>query len=166
MSETLSIPWPGGRLTLRPETPADLLFRFDLFCKSRAPEWSQVALPDDVRAQIMHHQFDAQTRSYASQFSKARFDIVELDGRPIGRIIVDYGPDEFHLVDQAIMPEHRNRGIGTAIMTDLIANARAAGLPITLMVADDNDPSKRLYDRLGFVTTKTEPVYLAMAWRP
>eukprot|EP01030_Chromulinospumella_sphaerica_P020254 gene20254-20162_t len=64
MSEILVVPWPGGRLTLRPERSDDLIFRFQLFCESRTPEWYQVDLPPEVRSQMMHHQFQAQTTSY------------------------------------------------------------------------------------------------------
>ena len=57
-----------------------------------------------------------------------------------------------HIVDQAIVPQRRNQGIGTAIMRSLMEKARAAGLPVRLKVADNNDPSMRLYARLGFVS--------------
>ena len=64
----------------------------------------------------MRLQFQAQTTSYRAQFPAAQFDIIELDGRPIGRIIVDRNNARLLIVDQAIVPELRNRGIGTALM--------------------------------------------------
>jgi ribosomal protein S18 acetylase RimI-like enzyme len=162
-SETITIDWPHGRIQLRPETPEDQLFRFVLFCNSRLPEWDLVE--PGFRAQVMQHQFQAQTIGYATEFPGARFDIVELDGEPIGRIVVDRGPTLVHLVDQAIVPEHRNRGIGTAIMRDLMAKAAAAGQPVQLEVASDNDPCIGLYRRLGFAQTEATDLYLRMVWR-
>lgn len=166
MSETLVLPWPGGRLTLRPEQPDDLIFRYQLFCDSRTPEWYQVELPDDLRGQLMGHQFDAQTVSYVNEFPAARFDIIELDGRPIGRIVVDREHGDINLVDQAIVPELRNQGLGTAIMTWLIAESVETGLPISLYVANSNDPSLRLYRRLGFETLEDTELYLKMIRHP
>ena len=166
MSDEILIPWTPGRLVLRPETADDLIFRFELFCGSRTPEWYQVQMPDDLRSQLMHHQFHAQTTTYAANYPKARFDIVELDGRRIGRIVVDREPERIHLVDQAIIPERRNQGIGGAIMRALIEESERGGLPITLFVANSNDPSMRLYARLGFEPVKETELYLQMVRRP
>ena len=68
-----------------------------------------------------------------------------------GRIVVDRPGNRLYIVDQAIVPELRGRGIGTAIMRSLMDEAAALGVPVTLQVASSNDPSMRLYLRLGFV---------------
>ena len=125
-----------------------------------------LVLPPDVFQQLMAHQFQAQTVSYRAQFPQARFDIIELDGRPIGRIVVDRPGDRLHLIDQAIVPDLRGRGIGTAIMRALMDEAAARRVPITLEVASSNDPSVRLYLRLGFVPTETAQPYIELAWTP
>jgi ribosomal protein S18 acetylase RimI-like enzyme len=153
-------------LTLRTETDADRDFRYRLFCASRQPEFALV-LPPPVFEQVMRHQFQAQTVSYLAEFPRARFDIIELGGRPIGRIIVDRPDDVVYIVDQAVVPELRNKGIGTAIMRGLMEEARAAGVPVRLMAAQ-GDPAVRLYARLGFVATDatTTPMYTTLEWRP
>jgi ribosomal protein S18 acetylase RimI-like enzyme len=159
------IPSPAGVVRLRPECEEDRDFRYQLFCDSRQPEFALV-LPPDVFQQLMAHQFQAQTVSYRAQFPQARFDIIELDGRPIGRIVVDRPGDRLHLIDQAIVPEMRGRGIGTAIMRALMDEAAARRVPVTLEAASSNDPSMRLYLRLGFVPTETAQPYIELAWTP
>jgi len=159
------IPSPAGVVRLRPECDEDRDFRYQLFCDSRQPEFALV-LPPDVFQQLMAHQFQAQTVSYRAQFPQARFDIIELDGRPIGRIVVDRPGDRLHLIDQAIVPEMRGRGIGTAIMRALMDEAAARRVPVTLEAASSNDPSMRLYLRLGFVPTETAQPYIELAWTP
>jgi ribosomal protein S18 acetylase RimI-like enzyme len=114
----------------------------------------------------MAHQFEAQTVSYRNDFPQARFDIVELVGTPIGRIVVDRPGTMIHIVDQAIVPNLRGRGIGTAIMRAILDDAAAAGLPVQLEVDSENDPSYRLYRRLGFMPIETLPFYLRLEWRP
>ena len=159
------IPSPAGVVRLRPEREEDRGFRYRLFCDSRQPEFALV-LPPDVFQQLMAHQFQAQTVSYRAQFPQARFDIIELDGRPIGRIVVDRPGDRIYIVDQAIVPELRGRGIGTAIMRSLMDEAAALRVPVTLQVASSNDPSMRLYLRLGFVPTGAATMYIELAWTP
>jgi ribosomal protein S18 acetylase RimI-like enzyme len=161
---SLEIPSPAGLLHLRPEREEDRDFRYRLFCDSRQPEFA-LALPPPVYQQVMAHQFQAQTVSYRNSFPQARFDIIELDGASIGRIVVDRPGTMIHIVDQAIVPHLRGRGIGTAIMRAIMDDATAAGLPVQLEVDSENDPSFRLYRRLGFVAIETAQFYLRLEWR-
>ncbi|SDR22762.1 Ribosomal protein S18 acetylase RimI [Rhizobiales bacterium GAS113] len=164
MQEAYDIPSPVGVLRLRPERDEDQDFRYRLFCDSRQPEFALLlAAPDFER--IMRFQYRAQTVSYRAEFPAARFDIIELSGEPIGRIIVDRPGGMLHIVDQAIAPEWRNRGIGTAIMRALMDEAQTAGLPVRLEVSSANDPSLRLYQRLGFVPIETVALYMRLEWR-
>jgi ribosomal protein S18 acetylase RimI-like enzyme len=116
--------------------------------------------------QLMRVQFQAQIASYRARFPQARFDIVELAGQPVGRIVVHRPSTMIHIVDQAIVPRLRGRGIGTAMMRAIMTEADAAGLPVRLEVASANDPSLRLYQRLGFVPIETVPLYMRLEWRP
>jgi len=103
--------------------------------------------------------------SLLAPFPQARFDIIALGAEPIGRIVVDRPGTMVHIVDQAIVRQMRNRGIGTAIMQSLMDEARAGGLPVRLQVASSNDPSMRLYARLGFVPIQEIPAYIEMEWK-
>jgi ribosomal protein S18 acetylase RimI-like enzyme len=163
MHDAIEISSPAGVVSLRPEREDDHDFRFRLFCDSRPPELALLLAPAAF-AQIMRLQFQAQTISYRAEFPGARFDIIELSGSPIGRIVVDRPGTMLHVVDQAIVPERRSRGIGTAIMRALMDEARAARLPLRLEVASDNDPSIHLYLRLGFVPIERVPLYVRMEW--
>src|SRR5712691_9212836 len=148
---------PSGVLRLRPEGDDDRAFRFGLFCDSRPDEWERAVLDAATRARLMRLQFDAQTAGYRSQFPDAGCAIVEFAGEPIGRIVVDRPGDRLHLVDIALVPGYRNRGIGTAILQALIDEAQAVRLPVRLNVAAGNAPALRLYRRLGFVPIATIP---------
>jgi ribosomal protein S18 acetylase RimI-like enzyme len=167
MQEALAISWSFGALQLRPERAEDRDFRLRLFFDSRLPEFALLerSVGAATYQQIMRMQFEAQTVSYRTNFPRARFDIIELDGRAIGRIVVDRPGGMIHIVDQAVTPPLRNRGIGSAIMRALMDEAATAGLPVRLKVASSNDPSMRLYLRLGFEPIETTPLYLDMEWR-
>src|SRR3954451_1779385 len=164
MDDTNRISSPLGWLVLRPECAEDQEFRYRLFCDSRLPEWYVVDLGPALRENLMRHQFAAQTVTYRARFPQARFDIIELAGAAIGRIVVNRPGPMLHIVDHAILPNLRGRGLGTAIMHALMNEAAESGLPVRLKVADANDPSLRLYLRLGFRAIETAPAYIELEW--
>jgi GNAT superfamily N-acetyltransferase len=82
---------------------------------------------------------------------------VALDGaEPVGAIAT-FTPAEGAvpmLVAAWVHPAHRGRGVGDALMTDVLAWARENGRDgLELRVADDNEPARRLFLRNGFVPT-------------
>lgn len=114
----------------------------------------------------MRHQFRGQAMTYAAQFPAARFGIIEIGGERIGRIVVDRPGDHIRIVDQAIVPEMRGRGIGATIMRALIAEAAAAGVPVRLTALASNSRAVGLYLGLGFTLDEEIAPYLALEWSP
>jgi ribosomal protein S18 acetylase RimI-like enzyme len=161
----IEIPSPLGMMRLRPERDEDDDFRFQLFCQSCPTEFALLRLEPAALDQLMRFQFRAQTAGYRANFPDARFDIIQLASLPIGRIVVDRPRDVLHIVDQAIVPSQRNRGVGTTIMTALMDEAGRAGQKVRLMVASTNDSAMRLYQRLGFTPIATELFFIEMEWQ-
>lgn len=91
--------------------------------------------------------------------------MVEIDGEPIGRLYRCVLGGELRVLDIALLPPWRNRGYGSRLLDDILAEATAAGLPVTLYVEAHN-PARRLYDRLGFVLIEEGDVYDLLEWRP
>ncbi|MGO0123506.1 ribosomal protein S18-alanine N-acetyltransferase [Desulfothermobacter acidiphilus] len=71
--------------------------------------------------------------------------------------IVGYGgmwivADEGHVTNIAVHPDHRLRGVGRAILAELIRRARSKGLTrMILEVRPSNAVARHLYRSLGFV---------------
>ena len=87
------------------------------------------------------------------------------EGDSIGRLYVAHWDTEIRLVDIAILPAYRGAGIGTAILTDVLAEGQRSGKPVSIHVEQYN-PALRLYERLGFVHRSTYGVYFLMEWQP
>lgn len=68
----------------------------------------------------------------------------------MGRVIGD-GTWYFHLADVATDPDHQRRGLGRAVMEDLIARIDAAAPPHPYITLLADPPGQRLYRSLGFV---------------
>jgi GNAT superfamily N-acetyltransferase len=63
-------------------------------------------------------------------------------------------PRSAWLVSMWVHPSMRGRGVGAALVTHVVAWARAQGYPdLRLMVTEGNDTAERLYARLGFTRT-------------
>jgi ribosomal protein S18 acetylase RimI-like enzyme len=81
--------------------------------------------------------------------------IAEDDGRALGFVFCvlgDRGRRTAHVTDIYVRPEARGRGIGRALLAELVEPTRAAGLEhVSLEVLVRNSEARRLYDRLGFV---------------
>jgi ribosomal protein S18 acetylase RimI-like enzyme len=73
--------------------------------------------------------------------------------------------NEIRIIDIALLPEHLNRGIGTQLISELLAEAASAGLPVTIHVKSSN-PARHLYERLGFQLAEDLGVYYLMNWTP
>ncbi len=79
------------------------------------------------------------------------------DGAPVGAAVCFVGFSTFaarpllNLHDFAVLPSHRGRGVGAALLDALEARARARGCcKVTLEVHDTNTRAQALYRRRGF----------------
>ncbi|MER5260903.1 GNAT family N-acetyltransferase [Actinosynnema sp. NPDC002837] len=81
--------------------------------------------------------------------------VVAEDPEPIGLVAGvphEVDPDVLYLYSMWVMPEFRRRGVGAALIADVLAWAREHGWArVQLRVFQDNETARRLYARLGFV---------------
>jgi ribosomal protein S18 acetylase RimI-like enzyme len=166
---------PG--VTLRAYCDDDLEFLCELYASTRADEmallidWSQ-----EQKRSFLRQQFEAQHDYYQQQYPGAHYDVIELEGQRIGRLYVaeigaEKGADEaaetteLRLMDIALLPQHRGDGLGGALVRELLDEAAAAGCPVSLHV-EENNPARRLYQRLGFRDVADVSFYKLMHWEP
>jgi GNAT superfamily N-acetyltransferase len=159
------LPCARGVLTLRPEAAGDDSFLFRLFTASKAEETALMPLDDAGKEFLLRTQFRSMTASYRQQFPAARFDIVQLDGAPIGRLITDVQPDHVYYVDIALLPETRRGGIATALMNAVLLEPARLGVPARVKVLMHNVASLRLCQRVGFTLRREEPPFVELEWR-
>ena len=75
--------------------------------------------------------------------------IIVADGRDVGWMQVVTDPHKFTLTQMHLLPEYRDLGIGSTILTALIALARQSNRQIALSVCKNNR-AWALYERFGF----------------
>lgn len=152
-------------VTLRPARADDAPFLRRLYASTREDELSALAWSVAQRETFLSLQLEAQDRHYRAHYPQARFDVIERDGAPVGRLVVDRGAGVIHLLDIALLPAERGAGLGGALLRELQKEASARGSAILLHVVRTS-PALRLYARLGFRVRREESVYVEMEWRP
>jgi ribosomal protein S18 acetylase RimI-like enzyme len=135
-----------------------------LYCSSRAEELSGWGWRPDQQEAFLKIQFNNRQQSYRSQFPQAEWNIIQLRDEPIGRLLVSRNPTEILLVDIALLPEHRNRGIGTRMLQRLQAEAGTSKRKVSLHVLKSN-PAQHLYARMGFQKVSEDEIYFKMEWQ-
>lgn len=150
---------------LRPITPEDHEFLYRLYASTRQAEMDLVSWDDAQKAAFLRQQFEAQHQHYVQYYPHTDFDVIEIDGQPAGRLYLRRGEHEYRIVDIALLPEFRGRGVGTALLAAIQHEARQASLPVTIHVERFN-PALEWYQQLGFHLLEDKGVYLFMEWRP
>jgi ribosomal protein S18 acetylase RimI-like enzyme len=152
-------------ITFRPITNADQPFLYQVYAGTREDEMALLNWSETEKEAFLAMQFSAQHRHYMEHFSRASFDLILLDDQPIGRLYLDRRPDEFRIIDIALLPDFRRQGIGSGILEDILAEAGEARLPVRIHV-ERNNPALGLYFRLGFQQIEDQGVYYLMEWTP
>jgi len=108
---------------------------------------------------------DWQAERFRSKFDVTRRRIILQDGEHIGCLAVVDQDDGIFLSYLALMPDHQGQGIGTWLIRDVLDQARAKGVAVTLRVLRTN-PARALYERLGFRIYETTETHHLMISHP
>lgn len=155
----------GPGLGLRPIQDSDLPFLASLYASTRERELAPVPWTEPEKQAFLSFQFNCQHQHYQQSYSGARFDIVERDAEPIGRLYLAPLEGELRIMDIALVPGAQRRGIGTRLLRAVLERARREGKVVTIHVERDN-PALALYERLGFQLREDRGVYLFLVHSP
>ncbi len=152
-------------VTFRPIAADDEAFLYQVYASTREEELAQLRWTEAEKTAFLRMQFTAQHRYYHEHFPGASFQIILFEGHPIGRLYVSRNANEILVIDIALLPEYRSRGIGGAILRQILSEAAQSGKPVHIHVEHFNR-ALRLYERLGFSKIGGDSVYFLMEWRP
>ena len=153
----------GVGLTFRQATDADLPFLAQVYASTRTEELAATPWSDAQKAAFLDMQFRAQHTDYRNNYPGADWLVTMSGGEAIGRLYVVRWPNEHCIIDIAFLPLNRGKGLGEALLRDLLDEAAVVGKAVTIYVEKFN-PAMRLYRRLGFLTLEDKGVYDFMRW--
>jgi ribosomal protein S18 acetylase RimI-like enzyme len=151
--------------TLRDVLPEDDSFLFEVYASTRAQEMASVPWDDEQRRSFLTMQFVAQHSHYRGQFPEASYSVILEDDLPVGRLYVLREKSDIRILDLTLLPEHRNKGLGTSLVRDLLDEAAQERKRLLIYVETFN-PSLRLFERLGFKSIAEEGINFLLEWKP
>ena len=141
--------------TLRGATGNDYDFLYRLYC----------ATMQEHVARIWGWDAEDQRARFQRTFAPQGQQIIVVDGEDVGVLRVEQRNEALFLANLQILPSYQGQGIGTAVITDILATARQRRVPVHLQVLKGN-PARQLYDRLGFVVTGQTDTHELMSTAP
>jgi ribosomal protein S18 acetylase RimI-like enzyme len=107
-----------------------------------------------------------QEEFFRKNFSSETVQIISVDGRDAGLLNVEREPDGIFLANLQIHPSFQNRGLGSAVLRELLESASVLHAPVRLQVLRVNAAACRLYARFGFSVYSETPTHRLMRWQP
>jgi GNAT superfamily N-acetyltransferase len=154
----------GDSISTRPVTPADANLLLEIYKSSRGDDLRELGWTEERISEFLGMQFEAQ-QHFSENEHNASDEIVLWQGQPAGRLIVERRADEIRCVDLALLPKHRNGGIGSFLLRKLQDEAKQAKKPLRLQVIRFNR-AVNLFERSGFERTSETGTHFQMEWRP
>jgi ribosomal protein S18 acetylase RimI-like enzyme len=145
------------QFTLRPATAADYpwLWRLKRLTMRKYVEETWGGWDDAAQEAFFRRTYRSDT-----------VQLVIVDGQNAGLLHLEREPAAIFLANIQIHPDFQNRGLGTTVIRDVLASARALGLPVRLQVLQVNLAARQLYQRLGFQISSETPTHVLMLWQP
>ena len=152
-------------IATRSVKPEDQSFLLELYKSSRGDDLRGLGWDEQRISEFLDMQYEAQQNFYESDYRDAADELILLEEKPIGRMMIESRPHEIRCVDLGLLPEYRERGLGTEIIQKLQEKARREKKPLRLQVIRFSR-AVNLFDRLGFVRTSETGTHFQMEWTP
>ncbi len=138
---------PVETIELQKATEADKPYLYALRRQTMIDHLEQagIFLSEDEHWQRIEHEFDG-------------FRLLFFRGERIGTIKYRENDESIEIIQLQIEPEHQGRGLGSAVVEQLIEDSRGKALCLSVL---KKNPAMGLYRRLGFsITSEDEHEYL------
>jgi GNAT superfamily N-acetyltransferase len=152
-------------ISFRPVTNGDEDLLLQIYQSSRGDDLRGLGWTEDRIREFLGMQYEAQQRFFESEYKRADDEIILFEGKPVGRLIVERREHEIRCIDVALLPEHRNRGVGTSLIQRLQAEATREKKPLRLQVIRFNR-AVNLLERTGFMRVSETGTHFQLEWAP
>lgn len=130
--------------TLRIAQKNDLHFLFKVSTKAMLPV--RKARQPNIRLNL-----EKEFKEYSQKFIPDKIQVIQFNGIDVGRLRIVKSSSKIYIGGIQILPAFQQKGIGTAIFTDLIKEANELMLPIELEVDKTNEVAIKFYKKFNFV---------------
>jgi ribosomal protein S18 acetylase RimI-like enzyme len=160
--DTIGCPWLHLTVDISPATLDDVGFLTDVVVEATR---DQGRLPVKYDEDDFRRGFGEWTKQQLGDLTAGSMTyVVSVAGERAGRLRVVRSQDSIELAGIQLLPRFQSRGLGTAVINGLKAEAVARGVSLELGVEKDNPRARALYERLGFVLTGHTDNEFRMRW--
>ena len=152
-------------LRLARNDEADGAFLYSLFAATKAADIAAMPVDEATKALLLRTQYRAMTETYRHDYPNARWEIVEVEKRAVGKLVTDVGAECVTFVDIALLPEAQGRGLATRLMTVALDEPQRLNRPARAKVLVTNRASLRLCERIGFRRLGEDAAFVQLEWR-
>lgn len=135
-------------LSLRSATAGDLALTYAI---------TEEAMRGHVEATWGRWDADEEFRKHQRNFTPQTHRIILMDDREAGMLAIEDFPTYTWLVKLYLRAAFRGRGLGSALLQQVIADASALDKPVHLQVLRVNTRAQQLYYRHGFTVAHETP---------
>ncbi|MBX9806772.1 MAG: GNAT family N-acetyltransferase, partial [Flavobacteriaceae bacterium] len=150
---------------LRDIQESDLAVLCKIYGSTRTEELEKGTNWSEEQKKIfIEQQFSAQHDYYKKNYLGAKFYVIEKENTTIGRLYIDFFFEDkgVRIIDITLLPDWRNKNIGSSILKEILKKASKANRNVTIHVESFN-PAMNLYKKLGFTKiSETNGVYHLM----
>lgn len=142
-----------AQIDLRPETPGDA----DAVARIVREHLGETlaGLPPEMRdGPLLDIQVRGREAGLAAVPDLSR-RVAVVGEEVVGLLLLDPGPMALHVVEIAVAGAWRRRGLASALLARVVAEARAAGRAATASIFPGNTASLRLFEQAGFELAST-----------
>jgi len=156
------------KISLRKMTEDDHPLSFEIYASTRREEMKASGWPQQQVEEFLQQQALLQHQHYMKHYKDASFEIISYKGEDVGRLYHEMiTPKELRIVDIALLPSYRNRGVGGKLLNDLLMQAESNMHSISIHVEISNPAMDYFYKKLGFqFVREAGGVYHLMQWDP
>ena len=107
-----------------------------------------------------------QRERHNKEFASHDLYIIQFRGTDVGFLIMSRTSDTLKVNQIFILPEYQGKGIGSACLTRIVADANLEQKSVTLKVLKVNTRGIAFYQRLGFTIVNENSIYFQMERLP
>jgi ribosomal protein S18 acetylase RimI-like enzyme len=152
-------------VTTRPMNDDDSMLLFELYASSRADELSRSGWATPQQRSFFRMQAQNQERYFQRHYDHLDRRTICINGFSAGRLLVDRPAHGITIVDLALLPAFRGRGVGSLLIRCVLEEAAERDLPVHMDLAKNN-ATVATCERLGFRFAEDLGDRWHLVWNP
>ena len=153
-------------LSYHQETFEDEGFIRRLMLEMLSNQLRPASWPAAIRESLLEAQYQVRRQGFRQTADNRPGTVTVLDGKPVAWYVTSEDPQRIHLVSLIVLNDYRAKGIGSAILKNVLDPADRDRKTVRLSVSLGNIRAIALYSRFGFRQLENDGIHIRMERAP